>query len=108
MVLDTINLTSHNPPMNTHADLLYREKRRYAGGIIEMVIWRVPEPVPPPEHPFKYRLVFVREGMRVVGYDNERGKGDHKHLGETEMPYTFSDEGKLFEDFWQDVTEATK
>ena len=91
-----------------NAQLLYREKRRYAGGIIELVVWKVPEPVPPSEHPYKYRLVFVRDGQRIVGYDNERGKGDHKHLGEIETPYLFRDETQLLQDFWQDVMEATK
>ena len=94
--------------MEKAAVLLYREKRTYAGGIIEMVIWQVPEPVPPSEHPFKYRFVFVRDGQRLVGYDNERGKGDHRHLGGAETAYTFVDETKLLEDFWLDVKEATK
>ena len=94
--------------MKKPAVLLYREKRTYAGGIIEMVIWQVPEPVPPSEHPFKYRLVFVRNGQRLVGYDNERGKGDHRHLGSTEASYTLIDETRLLEDFWLDVKEATK
>lgn len=94
--------------MRPSADLLYREKRSYAGGIVELVIWRVPEPLSPSEHPFKYRLVFVRDGKRLVGYDNERGKGDHGHVGKTEQPYLFVDEIRLLEDFWQDVLEATK
>lgn len=94
--------------MKHNAELLYREKRTYVGGIVEMVVWRVPEPVPPSEHPFKYRLVFVRDGERLVGYDNERGKGDHRHIGKTETPYRFMDENQLLEDFWQDVMEATK
>lgn len=94
--------------MKQKAKLLYREKRIYAGGIIEMVVWRVPDPVLPSEHPFKYRLVFVRNGKRLVGYDNERGKGDHRHVGKTEMTYTFKDEDRLLEDFWQDVKEAAK
>lgn len=94
--------------MKRNAELLYREKRIYAGGIIELVVWRVPEPVPPSEHSFKYRLAFVRGGKRVVGYDNERGKGDHRHVGKTEMSYAFVDEGRLLEDFWQDVKEATR
>lgn len=68
----------------------------------------MPEPVPPSEHPFKYRLVFVRDGKRLVGYDNERGKGDHKHMDDTEQPYAFIDETQLIEDFWQDVKEAIK
>ncbi len=94
--------------MTKNAELVYREKRSYAGGIVEIVVWQVPKPVPASEHPFKYRLVFVRGGKRVVGYDNERGKGDHRHVGKTEMPYQFVDEAQLLEDFWQDVKEATR
>lgn len=63
---------------------------------------------PPSEHLFKYRLVFVRDGKRVIGYDNERGKGDHRHLGKKQMPYRCVDEAQLLADFWQDVKEATK
>ncbi len=40
-----------------------------------MVVWRLPEPALPCAHPFKYRLVYVVEGERVIGFDNERGKG---------------------------------
>jgi hypothetical protein len=94
--------------MKKNAELLYREKRKYAGGVIELVVWRVPEPIPPSEHPIKYRLVFVLNGQRIVGYDNERGKGDHRHIGKTELPYTFVDETQLLEDFWHDVKEAAK
>lgn len=94
--------------MTKNAELLHREKRSYAGGIVEIAVWRVPEPVTPSEHLCKYRLVFVRDGKRVVGYDNERGKGDHRHLGKTEMLYRFVDEAQLLDDFWQDVKKATK
>lgn len=73
-----------------------------------MVIWQLPDPVSPSEHTFKYRLVFVRNGKRVIGYDNGRGKGDHRHLGKTEASYRFVDEAQLLDDFWQDVKEATK
>jgi hypothetical protein len=38
-----------------------------------------------------------------VGYDNERGKGDHRHLGETQAPYRFVDIPSLLRDFWKDV-----
>lgn len=76
--------------------------------MLERVVWRVPAPVPPSEHGFKYRLAFILDGKRVVGYDNERGKGDHKHLGEAEMPYRFVDEVKLLEDFWQDIKKVTQ
>lgn len=48
------------------------------GDLMELVVWRVPKPVPPCAHDFKYRLVYVVNGTRVIGYDNERGKGDHR------------------------------
>jgi len=40
---------------------------------------------------------------RLVGYDNERGKGDHKHIGDKEMSYTFRGVRELVRDFWADV-----
>jgi hypothetical protein len=46
------------------------------GGVIEWVVWRVPTPVPPTEHGFKYRAVYAKDGARTVGFDNERGKGE--------------------------------
>ena len=63
--------------------------------------------MPPSDHAFKYRLVFVRAGKRVVGYDNERGKGDHKHTGARETTYRFVDVDTLLADFLRDV-EATR
>jgi hypothetical protein len=62
-----------------------------APSIIEIVIWSVPRPVSPSEHGFKYRRVFVRDGQRVVCYDTERGKGDHRHLRDAEVSYRFRD-----------------
>ena len=52
--------------------------------IVEMPIWQLPKPSPERPHGFKYRLFYGREGLRIVGYGNECGKGDHKHLGEVE------------------------
>jgi len=49
---------------------LFRAKETYGVGFVEIVIWQVPEPVPPSEHPYKYRLVYVVDGKRMVGYDN--------------------------------------
>ena len=45
------------------------------GGVIEFVVWRVPEPVPPSEHGFKVRAAYAIGGVRVLGFDPERGKG---------------------------------
>ncbi len=75
------------------------------GGVVEVTVWSVPSPVPPSQHAFKYRLVFVRGGQRLVGYDNERGKGDHKHIGGREYRYRFTDIDTLVSDFLGDVEE---
>jgi hypothetical protein len=69
------------------------------GSILEVVIWRVPNPVPPTEHGYKYRAVYVVDGVRIVGFDNERGKGDHCHMDGKELPYTFISVDQLLEDF---------
>jgi hypothetical protein len=68
-----------------------------------MVIWRVPAPVAPSTHGLKYSLFYGRPGLREVGYDNERGKGDHRHIKRTEMAYRFSSVEQLTADFWSDV-----
>jgi len=67
-------------------------------------LWRVPTPVPGSAHPFKYRLAFVVDGVCVLRYDNESGKGDHKHLGDTETAYVFTSPRELLADFWHDIT----
>lgn len=87
---------------------LFRTKEIYGTGFVEIVIWRVPEPVPPSDHPYKYRLVYVVDGERVVGYNNERGKGDHKHIGAREEPYHFENPNQLMADFMADVKGAGK
>jgi len=85
---------------NMPAQLITRFKDITAdGAILEVVIWRVPTPVPPTEHGYKYSAVYVVDGVRVVGFDNERGKGDHCHLDGMEVPYTFTDVDQLIEDF---------
>ena len=86
------------------AELLHYERIDYDdGGIVEMVLWRVPSPVPPSTHDLKYSLFYGRPGVREVGYDNERGKGDHRHLQGVEAAYIFSSVEQLMVDFWSDV-----
>lgn len=76
------------------------------GGIIEFVVWREPQPVPPASHGYKYRAVYAVHGVRVVGFDNERGKGDHCHIDGREQPYRFSTVDALVEDFIAAVAAA--
>lgn len=73
------------------------------GDIIDLVVWRLSEPVPPSGHCYKYRLVFVRDGQRLIGFDNERGKGDHCHIDGEERPYRFTSPEQLIEDFIEEV-----
>lgn len=88
------------------AALLLKTRQTHGAGVVEMVVWRVPRPVPPSEHGFKYRLVYLVDGQRLVGYDNERGKGDHRHLGAIEVAYRFVDVATLLADFMADVEGA--
>lgn len=73
------------------------------GAIVEMTIWCVPEPVVGSMHFFKYSLFYGYPGKRVVGYDNERKKGDHRHIEGREEPYLFSTVEVLVADFLSDV-----
>ena len=63
----------------------------------------LPEPTAECPHGLKYRLVYAVDGKRVVGYDNETGKGDHKHLGKRELPFQFADVETLVADFYTDI-----
>ena len=86
------------------AELLFHQRIDYDdGAIVEMVLWRVPSPVPPSTHDLKYSLFYGRPGVREVGYDNERGKGDHRHFQGVETAYAFSTVEQLTADFWSDV-----
>lgn len=88
------------------AVLLLRRRRIYDDGTIsEVVLWQLPGPVLGSLHRFKYRLFYGTAGRRAVGYDNERGKGDHRHLDGVESPYTFISLDKLLADFEADVAE---
>jgi len=39
----------------------------------------------------------------VLRYDNETGKGDHRHVGSKELPYGFVSAAKLLDDFLAEV-----
>lgn len=86
------------------AALLLRERLAISEtAFVEMVVWKVPKPLKGSAHAFKYRLALVSEGVCMLRYDNEAGKGDHRHVGERETPYRFAGLDKLQADFWADV-----
>ena len=76
------------------------------GSIVELSIWRIPSADSERPHGLKYSLYFGRGGTRIVGYDNERGKGDHKHVDGRESRYRFVSVEKLISDFLSDVERA--
>lgn len=85
------------------AKLIYHDKVVEAkDSIIEITIWSVPISADKP-HGYKYSLVYIKNGSRIVGYDNAEGKGDHRHYGDKEEPYEFKSINKLFEDFYIDL-----
>jgi hypothetical protein len=75
------------------------------GGIARIVVWRLPRRLPGSNHPYKYSLSLIHERINVLRYDNEAGKGDHRHIGRREFAYRFVDLDELQDDFWRDVEE---
>lgn len=69
----------------------------------ELVLWHLPQPVEGSAHGFKYRLAYVVRGECVLRYDNEPGKGDHRHVGEIECAYAFTTPEKLITEFQRDI-----
>jgi len=84
--------------------VLARSKEvRDDGSIVEIVVWELAEPLPPSQHLYKYRLYYGWPGREVVRYDNERGKGDHRHVEGKEETYVFRSIEQLLDDFEQEV-----
>ena len=69
----------------------------------ELVIWELSAPLRGSAHGLKYRLAFVVDGRCVLRYDNEAGKGDHRHAGGQERAYRFESIEKLLVDFERDI-----
>jgi hypothetical protein len=90
----------------SHATLLRSRRLDLAGGlIVQIKIWQLPKATEERPHGLKYSLFFGREGERIIGYDNEAGKGDHRHYRGREEPYRFTTMENLIRDFWSDVRQ---
>lgn len=88
------------------ATLLFENKLLFLdGAILQARIWEVPRPVEGSMHRLKYALFYGRPGERLVLYDNERPKGDHRHRGDIEESYAFTTVEQLIADFLDDVRE---
>jgi hypothetical protein len=69
-----------------------------------MTIWKLPNPSAERPNGLKYRLHCSKiDGSLLVRYDNESGKGDHRHFRSKEEPYQFKDVDTLIADFIRDI-----
>jgi len=83
---------------------LVRTRITYSGiAFAELVLWRLVKPVAGSAHAFKYRLAYVVRGVCVLRYDNEAGKGDHRHFGSRARAYVFTTPEQLIADFQHDI-----
>lgn len=85
--------------------LVFYSKRVFDdGAIVELKIGALSEPVLGSTHRLKYSLYYGQTDHRLMGYDNERGKGDHRHYGDRQESYAFTTVEQLVADFENDVT----
>lgn len=87
------------PVRGPKAQKILGVRNEFADGTLIVRVWLVSEAVPPCRHRFKHAFLFGRPGQRLVLFDNERGKGDHKHIREVESAHCFESIEKLMEDF---------
>lgn len=83
--------------------ILSRKQVLADGAIVEIKIWRLSRITAERPHGLKYSLFYGRPGERIIGYDNEQGKGDHRHYRDREEPYLFTGLERLIADFERDV-----
>ena len=90
--------------LHHHSKLTYPD-----GSVREMILWRLPATTPDRPHGLKYRLHYgLADGTCLVRYDNESGKGDHRHYCGREDSYRFTTVEALIEDFLADVVKLKK
>jgi hypothetical protein len=92
------------------AKLIYGEKYIHSDGAIrEMILWKLPKRTSGRPHGLKYRLYYgLADGTCIVRYDNETGKGDHRHLRDREEHYRLADVETLLADFLADIEKARR
>ena len=83
---------------------LYNERIQYSdAAVAHVVVWQISQPMVGSTHSYKYRLAYVVSDECVLRYDNEAGKGDHKHVGVVESGYTFIGLPELLADFSSEI-----
>lgn len=82
------------------ADPMVQRRIIYAeNAFAELSLWRLAQPLAGSHHPYKYRLAYVVNGRCVLRFDNEAGKGDHRHIDDAEETYPFTTPERLLADF---------
>ncbi|MDP2699425.1 DUF6516 family protein [Thalassospira sp.] len=79
------------------------------GRIIQRKVWKLPQTTKGRSHALKYRLYCGKNGKTIVRYDNETGKGDHRHIGpeEVESAYVLVSLVQLLTDFDADIEKLS-
>jgi hypothetical protein len=88
-------------------EILHDKVRTVDGVVVEFKVWQVTRSAQYPEG-FKYSFFATRKGVVLVGYDNHRPKGHHRHFGGVEEAYAFDGLEKLRADFRRDLERARK
>ena len=89
---------------NMKAVELIRTRIAYSeSAFAELALWRLEKPPDGSLHGFKYGLAYVVRGECVLRYDNEAGKGDHRHFGGKENAYVSTTPEQLLADFQNDI-----
>jgi hypothetical protein len=89
-------------------ELLRRRVPYSKSSFAELVLWQLPAPLPGSAHAYKYRLAYVVSGVCVLRYDNESGKGDHRHFRGRESRYAFGGVDKLLAAFQRDIERINR
>jgi len=88
-----------------NSSLLFSEKRiTPENDIIEIKIWKVTKNENFKEG-IKYSLVYIHKSKRILGYDNERGKGHHEHRYDKEKKILFTTWNELLIKFKNEVNK---
>ena len=93
-------------------EVLVHKQAEENGDIIEIRIFRVPISEKNKDG-VSYSLVYVRNGERLMGFDNfegheKEGKRHHKHIREETSAYEFIDIWQLINEFNKEVEKIRR
>ena len=83
-------------------ELLLDFKEVTENEIIEVKAWKVPKSTEYPEG-INYRMAFIRDRKRILGYDNNAFEGHHRHLSGEKSPIPFTSLEELFAQFIKEI-----